>query len=723
MREIASMKGFRSLALLILCLLPWLSAQGALYQPGDNEMKGMAKQLFPEATEIKAPAAGMPAWQVYQVTEVIGYVYLSGDYIQLPGFSGAPYQLVVGIDHQGLYRGAFVVEQHEPIFLHGLGTGPMLDFVAQYPGLDIRKTIKMTSATVRSKQAGANQYVDGITKATVSAIVLNETIMLSAQQVAQKIGIIPRLRPPATVKADVYEKLSWQQLLDQGLVQRQRLSLEQLEQAFSDTSADSMGDEPVDDNGQVADLYFAYLNVPTIGRYLLGDAGYQRLMKEELASGEHAIAVISTGPYSVLGEEFVPGTPPDRLALYQNEQQIGLRDIDFLRDPDRYMALEELLTDEVPAFEEYQVFRIKAAATFDPASPWQLALMFTRSPGYLRPDVVEAFPADYHLPQRFFDIPDLESLQPEPMWMQIWRDRQERVIGLLLGLAVLTGIIVFHRQVTANASLFKAVRWGFLAYTLVFIGYITQGQLSITNVFTIVQVLMGKADSSIVLLDPIIFLLWCYVLVTLVIWGRGYFCGWLCPFGILQEISAWLGEKVLKLKQKRIPFGLHQKLWLLKYLIFIGLVVTCAVSTGVAEQAAEVEPFKTAITMGFVREWPFVIYAVLLLVVGLYIHKPFCRYLCPLGAGFAIFGRFHIMKWLPRRKACGSPCKLCNHRCGIKAIHPDGKINYQECIQCLECEVIYRDDKQCVPLVTANRKRKKVETVELKSDRLIVKSN
>lgn len=713
------MQVFRILALLLLCLAPWLPVKAEQAQPAPAEMRSLIKQLFPEATEIKAPTSDVAVWQVYQVTEVIGYAYLSGDYIQLPGFSGIPYQLLVGIDQNGLYRGVHVVEQHEPIFLHGMGTGPMIEFTRQYPQLDIRRTIRLTTGNTRNKTPDANQYIDGITKATISVIVLNETVMHSAQKVAQDIGIIPQLKPPATVKADHFESLNWQALQEQGMIRRLQLKYDQLEQAFSDTSADGMGDEPVDDSDQVADLYFAYLNVPSIGRYLLEDEAYQRLVQEELTTGEHAIAVFSSGPYSMLGEEFVAGALTDRLVVYQNDQQSGLRDIDFKRDPDRILEIRNRLPADIPTFDEYNVFRIKALSPFDPASEWELALMVTRSPGYLRDDVVKTFHSPYQLPERFFDIPD-PNAGPEPLWKQIWRDRQGEIIVLLAGLAVLTSIVFGHRWLTAQPRLFQAVRWGFLVYTLVFIGYITQGQLSITNVFTIAQVLAGNASSDLLLLDPVIFILWCYVLVTLVIWGRGYFCGWLCPFGVLQEMAAWLGEKKLRLKQKRVPFELHQKLWKLKYLIFTALVVTSLTSVGTAEQAAEVEPFKTAITMGFVREWPFVIYAILLLIAGLYLHKPFCRYLCPLGAGFAIFGRFHLLRWLPRRKACGSPCKLCNHRCGIKAIHPDGRINYSECIQCLECEVIYRDDTQCVPLITANRKKK---AAQKKKDNQVIASS
>ena len=47
---------------------------------------------------------------------------------------------------------------------------------------------------------------------------------------------------------------------------------------------------------------------------------------------------------------------------------------------------------------------------------------------------------------------------------------------------------------------------------------------------------------------------------------------------------------------------------------------------------AEVEPLKTAIILRFVRDWWFVLFAVALLVAGLFIERFFCRYLCPLGA-------------------------------------------------------------------------------------------
>ena len=70
--------------------------------------------------------------------------------------------------------------------------------------------------------------------------------------------------------------------------------------------------------------------------------------------------------------------------------------------------------------------------------------------------------------------------------------------------------------------------------------------------------------------------------------------------------------------------------------------------TGLAFKAAEIEPFKTAITLHFLRAWPFVLYAGVLLAVGLFVERFYCRYLCPLGAALAIPSKFKIFDWLTR---------------------------------------------------------------------------
>ena len=120
---------------------------------------------------------------------------------------------------------------------------------------------------------------------------------------------------------------------------------------------------------------------------------------------------------------------------------------------------------------------------------------------------------------------------------------------------------------------------------------------------------------------------------------------------------------------------------------------------------AEIEPFKTAITVYFVREWQYVAYAVFWLVLSMTLFKGFCRYVCPLGAVMAIGGLVRGRDWIARRAECGSPCQLCKVKCAYGAIKQSGEIQYSECFQCLDCVKIHDDEAQCVPLILAAKGR------------------
>jgi polyferredoxin len=120
---------------------------------------------------------------------------------------------------------------------------------------------------------------------------------------------------------------------------------------------------------------------------------------------------------------------------------------------------------------------------------------------------------------------------------------------------------------------------------------------------------------------------------------------------------------------------------------------------------AEIEPFKTAITVSFQREWLFVAYALFWLILGMVFFKGFCRYVCPLGAFMAIGGLIRGRDWIARRAECGSPCQLCKVKCQYGAIKKTGEIQYSECFQCLDCVKIHDDAATCVPLILAARGR------------------
>ena len=131
------------------------------------------------------------------------------------------------------------------------------------------------------------------------------------------------------------------------------------------------------------------------------------------------------------------------------------------------------------------------------------------------------------------------------------------------------------------------------------------------------------------------------------------------------------------------------------------------------DKLVEFEPFKTAITLNFVRSWPYVVYAGGLLVASMFVYKSFCRYLCPFGAALALLGRFRILDWVPRRSECGAPCQSCRYRCDYQAITAAGAIRYDECFQCMDCVVIYASDEQCAPLIMEIKRRRTIPIARL----------
>ncbi|MBK6631036.1 MAG: 4Fe-4S binding protein [Betaproteobacteria bacterium] len=295
--------------------------------------------------------------------------------------------------------------------------------------------------------------------------------------------------------------------------------------------------------------------------------------------------------------------------------------------------------------------------------------------------------------------------QEEPAWIAIWQNRTFDIAVLVIGLATLSFILVFQDWLAKYPAALIYVRNGFHVYTLFFIGWWGLAQLSVINVLTFVTSFMQGFQWENFLIDPMLFILWGFVAMTLLLWGRGVYCGWLCPFGALQELIL-IASRKLKLPEVEFSDAVHERLVALKYIILILLFGVSLQSIAEAAWYAEVEPFKTVISMRFNREWNYVLYAVILIGVAAVNRKFYCKYLCPLGAALAIPGRFRLFEWwLRRRKECGKPCQVCANRCSVRAIRPTGEINANECHYCLDCQVIYYNDKVCLPLIDRRKRR------------------
>jgi NosR/NirI family nitrous oxide reductase transcriptional regulator len=387
------------------------------------------------------------------------------------------------------------------------------------------------------------------------------------------------------------------------------------------------------------------------------------------------------------------------------------------------------------------VFTVPEDFDFDPTEPWELQLLVQRATG-AREKAFLTFDLDYRLPDRYIKLeqraaapaPDVRreaapsgeakrsaatgpfAEEEEPLWKKMWHRDAVSVAITAIAIAVLTVIFFFQNQLVRRPLFYTWVRRGFLLFTLVWLGWYANAQLSVVNVLTFSNSLITGFSWEYFLTSPLIFILWSSVAAALLFWGRGPFCGWLCPFGALQELTSTVA-KALRVPQIRVPWDLHERLWPIKYIIFLFLFGMSLYSIAFAEQLSEVEPFKTAIVLKFAREWPFVLYAAVLLGVGLFIERFFCRYICPLGAALAIPGRVRMFEWLRRWPECGKPCQRCANECPVQSIHPEGHINVNECIYCMHCQELYWDDHRCPHMIQVRLKRAKREALSSPSMR------
>ena len=118
-----------------------------------------------------------------------------------------------------------------------------------------------------------------------------------------------------------------------------------------------------------------------------------------------------------------------------------------------------------------------------------------------------------------------------------------------------------------------------------------------------------------------------------------------------------MAARTLNLPQWTPSKPAQRVLWNGKYVALGVILLLAVVAPDAATVAEEVEPFKTAITATFVRGPAYVVYAVVLLMIGLFAERAFCRFLCPLGAGLALLDRLHLFELLKRRPECGNPCQ------------------------------------------------------------------
>jgi polyferredoxin len=181
------------------------------------------------------------------------------------------------------------------------------------------------------------------------------------------------------------------------------------------------------------------------------------------------------------------------------------------------------------------------------------------------------------------------------------------------------------------------------------------------------------------------------------IFGR-FVCGFLCPFGLIQELL-----NKIPFPKKIRTFRMDRSLRFLKYIILavfviiLPMVIVDAAGSGIPWFCKWICPAGTLEggiplvlanpalqkAVGFLYTWKLLILLVTI-IASIILYRPFCKYICPLGAIYAFFNKISIYKYRVDKEKC-TDCGACKKACPM-VINPRTQCNNAECIRCGVCK-------------------------------------
>ncbi len=181
--------------------------------------------------------------------------------------------------------------------------------------------------------------------------------------------------------------------------------------------------------------------------------------------------------------------------------------------------------------------------------------------------------------------------------------------------------------------------------------------------------------------------------------GR-FVCGWLCPFGLIQDLL----HKIPFVK-KISTFRGDRLLRKLKYVIFLVFVILLPMfvvdmlgqgapyfcklicPAGTLEGGIPLVLLNSAMraAVGWLYAWKNVLLVVIVLL-SVAIYRPFCKYICPLGAVYSVFNPIAVFRYRVDKEACVH-CGACAKACKMQ-VDPSETPNHPECIRCGSCKKV-----------------------------------
>jgi ferredoxin len=652
----------------------------------------LLEEVMPEADRFTPAEGEPPVKRAYRGEELIGYVFLSSD---LPpeevGYNG-PIRALVGMTPDGVLTGVRVTEYRESrrYEMGDFLSSPWL--LGQFTGMHVGDRFVV------------NQDIDGLAQVTISVRALARTVRDAARRVAVAYGERPD-EPRAPLAEFELARMSWYEMRERGAAVT--LALRQ------------QGRQPIN-------VSVMHLSGDELGRHLLGNR-YDALVEDieerggadqvvlyvvegtgfapplrtgwSVEQGGHTVVIprervvtlgspggVLIGESSQVGAILLDGdsvdlAEPVSFLFDRGRADLGVARADYTSEAALARSAERaavaLESPAAPASVPASVPVEPTAPEPDPApelaaTPSPSPELAAPSPEPAAPSPEPAAPATTPAPvtaptpeqivQFDFTLSDEGRAYDDLIGSASWAR-----VGWTLLVLVLASLAFFTKRVR--------LRWVSLAATLVVLGWVDGGFLSISHVTGVISV-----GAAAIVRDLPLLLMVAFTLVTLLIWGR-VFCGYLCPFGALQD---FIDRLVPERYKRELPRPVHEAASKAKYVV-LAIILLPAIAGLPVSLYQYFEPFGTVFFLSSnLLLWAI---AVPILVAATIVPRFYCRYACPLGAALAV-GSLVSLRRIPRIEQCDY-CKVCEQRCPTGAIEGPS-IDFAECVRCSECEVQLR---------------------------------
>jgi len=160
-----------------------------------------------------------------------------------------------------------------------------------------------------------------------------------------------------------------------------------------------------------------------------------------------------------------------------------------------------------------------------------------------------------------------------------------------------------------------------------------------------------------------------------------FFCGWVCPYGTVQEFFSKIGKKIFK-KQFKMPIGIQKYLKYSRYLLM--LISVTGIISFVFDSINGYKTFMQIFTNGIILSAASII-MISFIIISMLFDRPFCNYFCFEGIKFGVFSLTRIFSIKRDEDKCIG-CKKCSKACPMNInVSEKEHIRHGQCINCFEC--------------------------------------